>query len=120
MLWLPRPRPVVTQVAVRWWPEDGDAAALAAFCEANFLTDPGDLAATFRRLETVLEQVDGHLHEVRRELTTPLDLDTGPITTVDRLFADLDLAAHVEEDQDDQVRRPLLPNATAHLRRQPR
>jgi len=88
----------VTQVAVRWWPEDGDAAALAAFCEANFLTDPGDLAATFRRLETVLEQVDGHLHEVRRELTSPLDLDTGPITTVDRLLADLDLASHVEED----------------------
>jgi hypothetical protein len=88
----------VTQVAVRWWPEDGDAAALAAFCEANFLTDPGDLAATFHRLETVLEQVDGHLHEVRRELTSPLDLDTGPITTVDRLLADLDLASHVEED----------------------
>jgi len=88
----------VTQVAVRWWPEDGDAAALAAFCEANFLADPQDLAVTFRRLETVLEQVDGHLHEVRRELTTPLDLDTGPIATVDRLFADLDLAAHVEED----------------------
>jgi hypothetical protein len=88
----------VTQVAVRWWPEDGDAAALAAFCEANFLTDPGDLATTFHRLETVLEQVDGHLHEVRRELTTPLDLDTGPITAVDRLLADLDLAAHVEED----------------------
>ena len=88
----------VTQVARRWWPEDGDAAALAAFCEANFLVDPGDLAATFHRLERVMEQVDGHLHEVRRELTTPLELDTGPITTVDRLLADLDLAAHVEED----------------------
>jgi hypothetical protein len=88
----------VTQVAVRWWPEDGDAVALAAFCEANFLADPQDLAATFHRLETVLEQVDGHLHEVRRELTTPLELDTGPLTTVDRLLADLDLAAHVEED----------------------
>jgi hypothetical protein len=88
----------VTQVAVRWWPEDGDAEAFAAFCEASFVTDPQELAAIFHRLETVLEQVDGHLHEVRRELTTPLDLDTGPITTVDRLFADLDLAAHVEED----------------------
>ncbi|HSS47423.1 MAG TPA: hypothetical protein VLX28_00620 [Thermoanaerobaculia bacterium] len=88
----------VTQVAVRWWPEDGDAAELAAFCEANFLTDSEALAATFHRFEILLEQVDGHLHEVRRELTAPLDLDTGPITTVDRLFADLDLAAHVEED----------------------
>ncbi|HEX3555916.1 MAG TPA: hypothetical protein VIA62_22085 [Thermoanaerobaculia bacterium] len=88
----------VAQVARRWWPEDGDEAALAAFCEANFLAGPGELAATFHRLERVLEQVDGHLHEVRRELTTPLELDTGPITTVDRLLAGLDLAAHVEED----------------------
>jgi hypothetical protein len=88
----------VTQVARRWWPEDGDAAAFAAFCEANFLADSADLATAFDRLERVMEQVDGHLHEVRRELTTPLEVATGPITTMDRLLADLDLAAHVEED----------------------
>jgi hypothetical protein len=88
----------VQQVAQRWWPEDGDAAAFSDFCEANFLVNPGDLAAAFHRLERVLEQVDGHLHEVRRELMTPLELDTGPITTVDRLLADLDLAAHLDED----------------------
>ena len=61
----------VEQVAQRWWPEDGGADALAAFCAANFLADPDALAATFQRLEKVLEQVDGHLHEVRRELTDP-------------------------------------------------
>src|SRR5258708_18638259 len=66
----------VTQVAVRWWPEDGDAPALADFCEANFLADPGDLATTFQRFETVLEQRDRHLHDGRPELTSPLDLDT--------------------------------------------
>ncbi|MEA2602448.1 MAG: hypothetical protein QOF89_3440 [Acidobacteriota bacterium] len=88
----------VQQVAQRWWPEDGDATAFSDFCEANFLVDPGDLATAFHRLERVLEQVDGHLHEVRRELMTPLELDTGPITTVDRMLADLDLAAHVDED----------------------
>src|SRR4051794_38701528 len=87
----------VQQVAQRWWPEDGDAAAFSDFCEAGFLVDSGDLAVAFHRLERVLEQVDGHLHEVRRELMTPLELDTGPITTVDRMLADLDLAAHVDE-----------------------
>ena len=47
------------------------------FCEAHFIADPGELAATFQRLEKTFEQVDGHLHEVRRELTWPIDVDTG-------------------------------------------
>jgi hypothetical protein len=88
----------VEQVARRWWPEDGGAEELAAFCETHFLSSPDDLTAAFRRLETVLEQIDGHLHEVRRELTWPIDVDTGPIGTADRLLANLDLAAHVDED----------------------
>lgn len=88
----------VTQVAQRWWPEDGDGVAFAAFCETNFIAQPVALAATFARLERTLEQIDGHLHEVRRELLTPSDLDTGPITAVDRLFADFDLSVHTDDD----------------------
>src|SRR6185295_11130153 len=88
----------VEQAAQRWWPEDGDAEAFAAFCDAHFLADAEALAATFRRLEGVFEQIEGHLHEVRRELTAPIDLDLGPLLPADRLLADLDLAAHVSED----------------------
>jgi len=88
----------VTQVAQRWWPADGDDPAFATFCERNFIANPAELAATAARLERVLEQVDGRLHEVRRELLTPLDLDTGPVTAVDRLLANLDLTAHTGED----------------------
>ncbi|MFL6231595.1 MAG: hypothetical protein ACJ76N_00510 [Thermoanaerobaculia bacterium] len=93
-----RVRRGVEQVAQRWWAEDGGAEDFAAFCESHFLADPEELTATFRRLEGVLEQIDGHLHEVRRELTWPIDVDTGPIGTADRLLANLDLAAHVDED----------------------
>jgi hypothetical protein len=88
----------VEQAAQRWWPEDGGAEDFAAFCAANFLTDPEALAAACGRLERVLEQIDGHLHEVRRELTWPIDVDTGAVGTADRLLANLDLAAHVDED----------------------
>jgi hypothetical protein len=88
----------VRQVAERWWPEDGDAGAFAEFCESFFITDPADLSRAFTRIQHVLEQVDGHLHEVRRELTTPLDLDTGPVGPVDRLFAGWDPSAHLTDD----------------------
>ncbi len=88
----------VTQVAQRWRAEDGDDEAFVAFCEANFVTDPGELRREAARLEAVLEQVEGRLHEIRRELRAPMDLDTGPLGPVDRMLASLDLAAHLEED----------------------
>ena len=88
----------VAQVAQRWRAEDGDNAAFSAFCEEQFVAEPKALADAFSRLQTVLEQVDGHLHEVRRELLTPQDLDTGPLGPVDRLLANLDLGSHVTED----------------------
>ncbi|HEX3126184.1 MAG TPA: hypothetical protein VH394_02545 [Thermoanaerobaculia bacterium] len=88
----------VEQVAQRWWTEDGDGQAFSAFCEESFLADPAVLDQTFERLERVLEQLDGHLYEVRRELTTPIDVDTGDISPVDQLLANLDLASHVNED----------------------
>jgi len=88
----------VSQAAQRWWPEDGDAASFAASCDESFIASGPELDRTFARLEAVLEQADGHLHEIRRELLTPLDLDTGPIEKVDRLLGNLDLAAHVDDD----------------------
>ncbi len=88
----------VRQVAQRWWAEDGDAAAFKAFCEESFLAEPAELERTALRLERVLEQVYGRLHESRRELLEPLDLDLGPVPKVDELLANLDLEAHVGED----------------------
>ncbi len=87
----------VEQAARRWRAGDGDAAAFTALCEANFIADPQALAATADRLEAALEQVDGHLHEVRRGLLSPLDLDTGPVAAVDRLLANVDLASQAQE-----------------------
>jgi hypothetical protein len=88
----------VEQAARRWWAEDGEAAAFTAFCEENFLTEEADLERTFQKIEWTLEQVDGHVYEARRDLTAPIDLDTGAISKVERLFADLDLAPHVDDN----------------------
>lgn len=88
----------VRQVAERWWPTDGDATAFQAFCAERFLVDPASLSAAADRLEVVTEQLAGHLHEIRREITRPLDLDTGPIHPVDELLANVDLSTHVSDD----------------------
>ena len=88
----------VEQAAQRWWAEDGDAEAFARFCETNFLADPAAVTATFQRLERVFEQVFGHLHEIQRELSAPIDLDLGPISALDQLFTDFQPGSHTLED----------------------
>jgi len=93
-----RSRIGVVQVARNWWPEDGDAEAFMRFCTESFISDDQELQAVFERTQRVLEQVDGHLLEVQREILTPLQLDMGPVRAVDRLFGTVDLAAHVNED----------------------
>jgi hypothetical protein len=93
-----RIRQGVTQVAERWWLEDGDSGSFTRFCTEQFVADDAALAAMFSRLQEVVEQIDGHLHEVRRVIRTPADLDTGPVNAVDELLGAVDLAAHVDED----------------------
>ena len=88
----------VRQVAERWWVEDGGPDEFLAFCSDQFLTDPADLEYAFSRLQEVLENIDGRLHEINRELHRPLDLDLGPVHPLDRALADVDLAAHVDEN----------------------
>ncbi len=88
----------VEQVADRWWEADGDADGFRQFCEQHFLTDTAELDHAFLRIQEALEQVDGHLHEIRRELTRPLQLDTGSIRVADRLLGNIDLASHVGEN----------------------
>ncbi len=85
----------VDQVAALWRKEDGD---LGAFARAHFLTDPKDLDETFARFEQNLEQVDGHLLEIGRELRRPTELDLGPTQKVDPLFAEWDPTAHLIDD----------------------
>jgi len=97
-LWLERSDTGVRQVAARWRAEDGDEKAFSDFCVESFVVDSRGLQQIFDRLQTALEQVDGHVHEVRRVATTPLDLDTGPLTPLDRYLGDLDLAPRVDED----------------------
>jgi len=85
----------VEQVAALWREEDGE---LAAFAREYFIADEKQLEATLARLETAFEQLDGHLHEISRELRRPTDLDLGPLLPVDPLLAAFDASAHATED----------------------
>ncbi len=86
------------QVVEFWRPEDGDAAAFESFVRANFAGDQAELDNMFERFQRLLEQLDGHMHEIAREFAAQQDLDLGPIRPYDEIFAGYDPSAHVLDD----------------------
>ena len=86
------------QVTEFWREEDGDAAAFAEFVHSNFAGDEATLDAIFNRLERMLEQLGGHMHEINREFRQQLDLDLGPLLPLDEIIGGYDPSAHVVDD----------------------
>src|SRR5204863_8638661 len=86
------------QVGEFWRPEDGDAAVFEEFVRTNFAGDAATLDTMFNRFERLLEQLEGHMHEINREFRQQLDLDLGPVLPFDEMFGGYDPSAHVLDD----------------------
>ncbi len=86
------------QVVEFWRPEDGDAAVFENFVRTNFAGDQASLDTMFVRFQRMLEELDGHMHEISREFSAQQDLDLGPIQRYDEVFAGYDPSAHVIDD----------------------
>jgi hypothetical protein len=94
----PRIERGLRQVAEFWREEDGDATAFEEFVRANFAGDQPTLDTIFNRLEHMLEQLGGHMHEINREFRQQLDLDLGPLLPLDEIIGGYDPSAHVVDD----------------------
>jgi hypothetical protein len=86
------------QVADFWRRSDGNDQAFESFVRANFAPDQPTLDTIFWRFERLLEQLDGHLHEINREFRQQLDLEIGEILPLDEVFGGYDPSAHVVDD----------------------
>ena len=87
----------VEHTASLWRGDDGDADAFADFCTTHFIGDVDQLPVLVSRLETALEQVGGHLYEMRRTLRRWSDLRGEPFGKVDDLLATFDPAPDLSE-----------------------
>jgi len=88
----------LTQVGQFWRDGDGDAATYEDFVRTNFAGDQATLDAMFNRYERLIEQLDGHMHEINREFRQQMDLDLGPVLPFDEAFGGYDPSAHVIDD----------------------
>ncbi len=94
----PRIRTGLHQVMEFWRPEDGDTAVFEEFVHANFAGDQPSIDTLFVRFQRLLEQLDGHMHEIAREFRNQQDLDVGPVRPYDEVFGGYDPSAHVLDD----------------------
>ncbi len=88
----------VKQVADKWRENDGDAEKFKEFCINNFVKEKKKLQKTFLRYQDNLEQIYGHLHEIRRFINEPIQLTRHEKLPTDKLFANFSLNTHVIED----------------------
>src|SRR5713226_8069693 len=86
------------QVAEFWRADDGDVATFEDFVRANFAGEQVTLDTMFNRLESLLEQLGGHMHEINREFRQQSDLDLGPVLPFDEIIGGYDPSAHVLDD----------------------
>ncbi len=86
------------QVAEFWRAEDGDASVFEDFVRANFAGDQATLDTMFNRLESLLEQLGGHMHEINREFRQQSDLDLGRVLPFDEIIGGYDPSAHILDD----------------------
>jgi hypothetical protein len=86
------------QVAEFWRADDGDAAIFEDFVRANFAGEQVTLDTMFDRLESLLEQLSGHMHEINREFRQQSDLDLGRVLPFDEIIGGYDPSAHVLDD----------------------
>ena len=94
----PRIRTGLHQVMEFWRPEDGDTAVFEDFVRSNFAGDQTSIDTLFDRFQRLLEQLDGHMHEIAREFRNQQDLDLGPVRSYDKVFGGYDPSAHVLDD----------------------
>jgi len=86
----------VFRVAERWTGRDGDADAFGSFCVESFVPR-AKLELFLDRLEFGLEQVRGHLYELRRNLRVFNDVRTEELTAIDDCLGKFDPAPDLAE-----------------------
>ena len=87
----------VDRVAARWSAADGDAAAFEAFCTKHFVAAPAERTRLLARIEGALEQITGHLYEMRRTLRRHNDLRGDEFEGVDDILAQFDPSPDLSE-----------------------
>jgi hypothetical protein len=88
----------VQHAASLWRVEDGSPEDFVKFCSENFIADPAQKEASFKRFSEYLESLNGHFNKMTLDLQENVQLQKGEELPIDPLFAGYNPGAHLIND----------------------
>jgi hypothetical protein len=88
----------VTHAASLWRENDGTPAEFIKFITANYISDPSERKSVFNKICSYLESLNGNFNEITLDLKKILDLASGKIEDIDRMFGNYSVSSHLQED----------------------
>jgi hypothetical protein len=88
----------VRHAASLWRKEDGTTNDFKEFVKNNYISDPGKRKAVFNKISAYLESLNGNLNEIVLDLRKNVDLATGELDEIDRMFSNYSPDSHIQTD----------------------
>ena len=88
----------VKQTARLWQEGDGNENEFQQFCLENYISDPAEKEQTFLKISEYLEAVYGNFNEMSLKLQKNIHENTGPLHSIDELFAAYSPSSHLSDD----------------------
>jgi hypothetical protein len=88
----------IRQVAKLWEKQDGSEEDFGRFCSENFIADPKEKEQLFLKISDYLEAIHGNFNEMSLRLQRNVHEATGPLHTIDEVFAAYSPGAHFSDD----------------------
>jgi hypothetical protein len=88
----------VKQVANFWNQNDGTSDDFTKFCVENYMATDKDRIVALEKISRNFEILNGYFNSINVGLKEPLNVELGPVTTVDDMFGGYDPSSHLKED----------------------
>ncbi|WP_148303759.1 hypothetical protein [Prolixibacter bellariivorans] len=88
----------VKHAASLWRANDGTAKEFTSFCLDNYINKATDREAFFKKVSQYLEALNGHFDEITLALQKNVQLATGPLLPIDKMFAGYSVGVHLQSD----------------------
>ena len=88
----------VEQAARLWQASDGTATEFENFCMEHFIASDEERESVFKIISKNYEVLRGHFNKITLDLREPVDMDTGIIHPIERMFGAYNVTTHLKED----------------------
>ena len=88
----------VSHASSLWRENDGTAEEFIKFVAENYIANPENRKTVFNKISFYLESLNGNFNEITLDIRKTLDLASGKIDEIDRMFGNYSVYSHLQDD----------------------